>query len=135
MAEPTHSSKLHLGITPLGCFKYRQIYLNTSTSIRIHKKLDKKTEKKKETKHTWKNEINAGEPIRTMNWHHSPFLYVIQKKFARCFWNPNCKKCNLRARQKKNSYLLSFVNFSCIKFKYAFASFSHTKHFQCFVLQ
>ena len=32
-------------------------------------------------------------------------------------------------------YLHSFANFSSTEFMFAFASFSHIKHFQCFVLQ
>ena len=33
------------------------------------------------------------------------------------------------------SYLLNFVSFSSTEFMFAFELFSHTKYFQCFVLQ
>ena len=58
-------------------------------SSKIHKK-KKEKEKSKEIKRNEKhaiksNQISAGEPICTMQWHHSSFLSAIKREFVRYF--------------------------------------------------
>ena len=99
-AEATHPSNplRNLGTTQLLYFKYWQTYLNT---YKIRKKL-RKTERNRKKWNTQQNEMRAGEPIRTTQWHNSSFSYGI-KTFP---------EAATRSVLSKKDALKNFANFT-----------------------
>ena len=105
-------------------FKYRQTYLNTSTSSKTPEK--KKTEKKKAR--------SARAPKYTSKWHYLPFSYAIISWNS---WNTFEIQTANSIKQLKTllsilgftkyflTSLVSNFKFSSTKFMSAFASFSN----------